>query len=54
MALASAVSEGTLAVCEPTNGFLCTGNSSEPEDLHRQLLSTSMPRPQRGPAFDSS
>ena len=35
MALASAVLEGTLTECA-NNGFLCTGNSSEFEDLYGQ------------------
>ena len=43
VALASAVLEGTLTECGPINRFLCVDNnsSSEFDDLHGQLLSTS-------------
>ena len=54
MGLASAVLEGTFTECGPINGFLCTGNSSEFEDLHGQLLSTSTPHPRRILGFESS
>ena len=52
VAPSSAVLEGTLTEYGPINGFLCTGNSSEFEDLHRQLLSTSTPHPQRRPDIE--
>ena len=52
VALASAVLEGILTECGPINGFLCTGNSSEFEDLHGQLLSTSTPHPRRRPELE--
>ena len=51
--LASTVLEGTLVECGPINGFLCTGNSSEFEDLHGQLLSTSTLHPRRRPEYKS-
>ena len=53
VALANAVLEDTLTECGPINGFLCTGNSSEFEDLHGKLLSTSTPHPRRRPEFES-
>ena len=54
VALASAVLEGILTEFGPINGvFLCTGNSSEFEDLHGPLLSTSAPHPRRRPEFES-
>ena len=53
VALASAILEGTLTESGPINGFLCTGNSSEYEKLHRQLLSTSTPHPRRRPESKS-
>ena len=51
--LASVVLEGTLVQCGPINVFLCTGNGSEFEDLHGQLLSTSTTHLQRRPEFES-
>ena len=47
VAFASAVLEGTLTECGSINGFLCTGNSIEFEDLHGQLLSMSTLHPRR-------
>ena len=52
-ALASTVSEGTLTQCGPINGVLCTGNSSEFDDLHGEHLSTSTSYPRRGPESES-
>ena len=54
VALASAVVEGTLTECGPINGVLYTGNSSDFEDLHGQLLFTSTPHPRRRPELESS
>ena len=53
MTLASAVLEGTLAECGPISGFLGTDNTSEFDDLHGQLLSSSTPHPRRGPDSES-
>ena len=47
MALAGTVSEGTLSKCGSINRLLCSGNGSEFEDLHGQLLPTSTLHPQR-------
>ena len=48
-ALPSAVLEDTLTKGRPSNGFLCTDNSSEFDDFHSQRLSTSTPHPRREP-----
>ena len=55
VALVIAVLDGTLAECGPIDGVMCTGNnsSSEFEDLHGQLLSTSTPHPRRIPECES-
>ena len=53
VALASAVLERPLTECGPTNGVLCTGNSSEVENYHGQLLSTSTSHPRRRPEYES-
>ena len=48
MAVASTVSEGTLPECGLIDGVVCADNSSELDDLHDQLLSTSIPHPRKG------
>ena len=53
VALTSAVLESTLTECGPINGVLCTDNSSEFDDLHGQLLSTSTPHLRREPESES-